>query len=271
MWLMGTWHAWWFDLLGIIVLALVVPSAVNHSTTPWPVLAVALLLLADGYALVRTRLRFDDERTVTARDYVGVALLIAGVATGSFVASYVSLCLAVVCPLVWFAVGSPRAAIAGNTIAVGAVAATVLVRAGLEGTLGASWFWIVGSGFLIIVFSLTIGLMVHAARKWGAERVELLDDLRTSQRELAESYHELLADPPTSQARQLESPLSARETEVLALISRGYTNRAVALELFISPATVKTHVEHILTKLGATTRTQAVLMAHQEGLLPDVP
>ena len=55
---------------------------------------------------------------------------------------------------------------------------------------------------------------------------------------------------------------------MLALVSEGCTNREIGRRLFISPATVKTHMEHILTKLGATTRAQAVLLAHEDGLLP---
>ena len=107
--------------------------------------------------------------------------------------------------------------------------------------------------------------MVHAALQWGKERSELLEELKASQTDLAESYQRLMAE--THPVPVGESPLSGRETEVLALVSTGCTNREIGHRLHISPATVKTHMEHILTKLGATTQTQAVLVAHQEGLL----
>ena len=59
--------------------------------------------------------------------------------------------------------------------------------------------------------------------------------------------------------------LSAREQEVLTLVTRGYTNRAIAEELIITPHTVKAHVEHILTKLKVDDRTQAAVKAMELG------
>jgi NarL family two-component system response regulator LiaR len=60
--------------------------------------------------------------------------------------------------------------------------------------------------------------------------------------------------------------LTAREQEVLALIARGYSNKRIALELGIAEKTVKTHVGHVLAKLGVTDRTQAALHAVRMGL-----
>jgi DNA-binding NarL/FixJ family response regulator len=62
-------------------------------------------------------------------------------------------------------------------------------------------------------------------------------------------------------------PLTRRELEVLGLLKEGYTNRRIARELFISPGTAKNHVEHILAKLGASDRTQAVVRALELGLV----
>jgi len=62
--------------------------------------------------------------------------------------------------------------------------------------------------------------------------------------------------------------LSAREAGVLALVSEGLTNALIAHRLGISPATVKTHVERLLRKLGATDRAQAVGNAMRMGMLP---
>ena len=53
--------------------------------------------------------------------------------------------------------------------------------------------------------------------------------------------------------------LTAREQEVLALIARGYSNKRIARELGIAEKTVKTHVGHVLAKLGVTDRTQAAV------------
>lgn len=61
--------------------------------------------------------------------------------------------------------------------------------------------------------------------------------------------------------------LSAREHEVLALVTRGYTNRAIAEELIVTHHTVKVHVEHILTKLGVGDRTQAAVKALELGYI----
>lgn len=60
--------------------------------------------------------------------------------------------------------------------------------------------------------------------------------------------------------------LSPRETEVLRLLARGLGNAAIGERLFISEATVRTHVSSVLAKLGVANRTQAALYALREGL-----
>ena len=60
-------------------------------------------------------------------------------------------------------------------------------------------------------------------------------------------------------------PLTGREQEVLDLIARGYANKRIALELGIAEKTVKTHVGHVLAKLGVADRTQAALYATRGG------
>ena len=62
-------------------------------------------------------------------------------------------------------------------------------------------------------------------------------------------------------------PLSEREVEVLRLLATGVSNRDMAPLLFISECTVKTHVEHIINKLGVSDRTQAAVWAARRGLL----
>ena len=63
------------------------------------------------------------------------------------------------------------------------------------------------------------------------------------------------------------NPLSDRELEVLRLIASGETNRGAAALLFISEATVKTHLIHIYGKLGVSDRAAAVAVAYERGLL----
>ncbi|MGI5506536.1 response regulator [Lentzea sp. CA-135723] len=62
-------------------------------------------------------------------------------------------------------------------------------------------------------------------------------------------------------------PLSTRELDVLGLVAKGSTNRAVAAALFISEATVKTHLLHVYAKLGVSDRAAAVAVAYERGLL----
>jgi DNA-binding NarL/FixJ family response regulator len=61
--------------------------------------------------------------------------------------------------------------------------------------------------------------------------------------------------------------LTDREVEVLTMVARGMSNPEIAEELSISPATAKTHVAHLLTKLGARDRIQLVIIAYQSGLV----
>ena len=68
-----------------------------------------------------------------------------------------------------------------------------------------------------------------------------------------------------------EPALSARELEVLELVARGSTNRDAARRLFISEATVKTHLLHVYAKLGVADRAAAVAAAFDRGLLTPRP
>lgn len=67
-----------------------------------------------------------------------------------------------------------------------------------------------------------------------------------------------------------ENPLSARETEILALIAEGKTNKDIATELFISVNTVKVHVSNIFQKINVSSRTEATLYAIENGIV-DLP
>ncbi|MGW6712585.1 response regulator [Streptomyces globisporus] len=71
----------------------------------------------------------------------------------------------------------------------------------------------------------------------------------------------------TPAADPAETALSAREREVLVLVARGTTNREIAAELFISEATVKSHLTHVFAKLGAKDRAAAVAVGYDRGIL----
>jgi len=72
--------------------------------------------------------------------------------------------------------------------------------------------------------------------------------------------------PPAGPATAL-AELTSREREVMALVAEGLTNAEIGARLFMSPATARTHVSRILTKLGARDRTQLVVMAYETGLV----
>lgn len=61
--------------------------------------------------------------------------------------------------------------------------------------------------------------------------------------------------------------LTDREREVVALVGRGLSNTEIGAELFVSPATARTHVSHAMTKLAARDRAQLVVIAYQTGLV----
>ncbi len=74
-----------------------------------------------------------------------------------------------------------------------------------------------------------------------------------------------LASPPSP---ALEEPLTERETDVLQLVAKGYTNKAIGVQLSISDRTVQGHLAHIFSKLQAASRTEAVMRAVSLGWLP---
>ncbi|MFJ9587907.1 response regulator [Streptomyces acidicola] len=78
------------------------------------------------------------------------------------------------------------------------------------------------------------------------------------------------ADPGsgrTAQARRRLEVLTDKEREVLVALARGMSNTDIATHLYVSEATVKTHVSRILSKLDLTNRVQAAILAHRAGLL----
>lgn len=115
----------------------------------------------------------------------------------------------------------------------------------------------------------------------GIGQDELLDALRAvAGGEMLLSVQELtrslrgVSEAATASGELIE-PLTEREQEVLRLMATGINNREIASVLFVAESTIKTHVEHILSKLGVSDRVQAAVWAARHGLvktedLPDL-
>jgi DNA-binding NarL/FixJ family response regulator len=137
---------------------------------------------------------------------------------------------------------------------------------------------------VLVLTTFDLDEYVYAAMKAGAAGF-LLKDVRPEQladavrtaaageallapaitRRLVEEF--VRRPPPGQAAPAALDDLTERELEVLRLIARGRSNGEVAKDLFLSEATVKTHVTHIFTKLGLRDRVQAVVLAYETGLV----
>jgi len=105
--------------------------------------------------------------------------------------------------------------------------------------------------------------LAKSIRQVYAGKVELHPDV-------AGLLLEQIANPEDSAPERNATPfdeLTAREREVLQLIASGLTNKEIAAALFITEKTVKTHVSHILEKLGLSDRTQAAILAVKHGMI----
>jgi DNA-binding NarL/FixJ family response regulator len=146
-----------------------------------------------------------------------------------------------------------------------------------------------GSSRVLILTTFDADEYVYEAMKAGASGF-LLKDVRPEQ--LAEAVRVVAAGdallspaitrrlveqfvqrPPPGSAKPPElADLTERELDVLVLVARGLSNKEIAAELFLTEATVKTHVTHILTKLDLRDRVQAVVLAYESGLVePGAP
>jgi DNA-binding NarL/FixJ family response regulator len=107
----------------------------------------------------------------------------------------------------------------------------------------------------------------------GAGRAELLHAVRTAAAgggvfspAVADRLTDYFASLAAAPGRAVFPDLTEREREVLDLIARGYDNRRIARELFLSDKTVRNHVSNVLGKLGVEDRAEAVARARNAGL-----
>jgi DNA-binding NarL/FixJ family response regulator len=100
----------------------------------------------------------------------------------------------------------------------------------------------------------------------GAVRVVAAGEALLSPSITRRVIEEFTGLPPPGGGAAL-SGLTDREREVLKLIARGLSNAEIAAELFVSEATVKSHVAHLLSKLQLRDRVQAVVLAYESGLV----
>ena len=116
--------------------------------------------------------------------------------------------------------------------------------------------------------ALQAGARGYLTKDASAEEIEqALRALAAGRTHLDAAVQQRLVDAVVDNTAQpLPNDLTTREIEVLKLIASGLSNAEIAATLVVSPATVKTHVNHILAKTGARDRAQAVRYAYQHGL-----
>jgi DNA-binding CsgD family transcriptional regulator len=113
---------------------------------------------------------------------------------------------------------------------------------------------------LFATFGIWLGLRIARRREPAREAVV---------REVLVPADAAAVEPFTpNTANQQTLGVTPRELEILALIARGFSNREIAAQLFVSENTVKTHCARAFEKLGAARRTQAVQRCKEQGLLP---
>jgi len=122
-----------------------------------------------------------------------------------------------------------------------------------------------------ILAALDAGAVGYLLKDAGP--AELIDGVRAAARGESplhpKAARELLTerDSPGGGTLSEEPDLTARESEILALLAKGMPNKRIALDLGISEKTVKAHVTSIFQRLGVSDRTQAALWAHRHGLV----
>lgn len=122
-------------------------------------------------------------------------------------------------------------------------------------------------GLLAVLDAGAVAVVAHDADR--DELVDALEAARRDERHLSPSLTAtLFATVATVEtAERLPDVLTRREHAVVRLVAEGRTNDEIGTRLYISPATVKTHLSHAYEKLGARNRFDAVVKATQRGLL----
>ena len=139
-----------------------------------------------------------------------------------------------------------------------------------------------GDSRVLILTTFDLDEYIYEALRAGASGFVLKDDLPE---QLIAAIHTVAAGDallsPTITRRVIKQfthiprptprseldELTTREREILRLIAQGLSNAEIGAQLFISETTVKTHVTHVLQKLGLRDRVQAVVLAYQSGLV----
>ena len=132
----------------------------------------------------------------------------------------------------------------------------------------------IGGPPVLILTTFDTENLIVAAMNAGAQGYLLKDappeELARAVRAVNEGRPVMSAQVTVALTRRLTQPrtsLSARELEILEAVATGHTNKEIAQELFISQATVKTHLVHIFDKLGVDNRTSAVAKARAQQLI----
>ena len=128
-----------------------------------------------------------------------------------------------------------------------------------------------------VVGALQAGADGYLTKDAGGDEIrQALERVLNGQAVIDPAVQRLLVDavvagPPQAPREQVTDPalpdgLTPREAEVLSLIAAGLSNAEIAARLVVSEATVKSHINHLLPKIGARDRAQAVTYAYQRGL-----
>jgi ATP/maltotriose-dependent transcriptional regulator MalT len=120
---------------------------------------------------------------------------------------------------------------------------------------------------LFATFGIWLGLRITRKGETGRETIRetvVLKEVLVP----AEAPAPFTPNTARQQAQQKTLGITARELEILTLVARGFSNREIATQLFVSENTVKTHCARAFDKLGAARRTQAVQRGKELGLLP---
>ena len=123
-----------------------------------------------------------------------------------------------------------------------------------------------GVNIILVMILATLGLLFL----WIMSRIRWNKLQKRLYKEELDNYNQIIAKRKDSSivstsGQQVDSPLSNREMEVLALIAEGMLNKQIAVTLGISSQTVKNHISHIMTKLDVDDRTSAVVHAISNG------